>query len=140
MNLIELKNQPKRYYSDHNTVYSCQYHVIFTTKYRRKVLSDIMVEEIKRLIFDKQTEYNYHILEMEVMPDHVHLLIEIHPKDSVRKVISKIKRFLSHELRAKHPELNRKLPTLWTRAMFVSTVGSVSLETVKKYIELQKGK
>ena len=83
-------------------------------------------------------EYDYKILEMEVMSDHVHLLIDINPNIGVCEVIKKIKGYTSKTLRMEYPKLKSRIPTLWTMSKFISTVGSVSLETVKKYIEEQK--
>ena len=87
-----------------------------------------------------QEEQNFYVLEMEVMPDHVHLLLDIDPTIGVNMVVSRIKGKTSNVLNREFPELRRKLPTLWTRSKFVATVGSVSLDVVKQYIEDQKGK
>jgi putative transposase len=121
-------------------VFSCQYHVVFTTKYRRKVLSDNIQKRLKELINEKQNEYEFKIIEIETMSDHVHLLLDVNPHEGIYKIIGKIKGYTSNILREEFPELKRKLPTLWTRSKFISTVGSVSLEVVKKYIEDQKNK
>ena len=86
-----------------------------------------------------QAEQNYKLIESEVMPDHVHLLLCISPKESVTDVIARIKGRTSHDLRQEFPELSTKLPTLWTRSKFVSTCGTVSLQTVLEYIQGQKG-
>lgn len=137
---MKIANKLKKYKSNETIVYSCQYHVIFTTKYRRKVLDDLIAKDLKNLILEKQNEYQYEILEMEVMPDHVHLLIDINPLIGVHAVIQKIKGYTANILRKKYSILRSKLPSLWTRSKFVSTVGEVSLETIKKYIEEQKGK
>lgn len=137
---MEINNPSKRYKSKNHLIYSCQYHVIFCTKYRRKVLSTEIQEKIRELILQKQEECDYEIIEMEIMEDHVHLLLDVNPKLGVYKTISRIKGFTSHEMRAQFPELKQKLPSLWTNSKFVSTVGAVSLETVKKYIEEQKPK
>ncbi len=87
-----------------------------------------------------QEEQNFYVLEMEVMPDHVHLLLDIDPTIRVNMVVSRIKGKTSNVLNREFPELRRKLPTLWTRSKFIATVGSVSLDVVKQYIEDQKGK
>lgn len=137
---MEIATTPKKYSSDTGLVYSCQYHVIFTPKYRRKVLVNGVDSRFKELVLEKQQEYQYEMLEMEVMPDHVHLLISVNPKIGVYSVVSKIKGYTSRQLRNEFPWLQTRLPTLWTRSKFISSVGSVSLETVKKYIEDQKGK
>jgi putative transposase len=77
---------------------------------------------------------------MEVMENHVHLLLDVNPKKGIYNVVSNIKGFTSRILREEFPELKSKLPTLWTKSRFISSVGSVSLEIVKKYIEDQKNK
>lgn len=85
-----------------------------------------------------QEEQNFYVLQMEVMPDHVHLLLDIDPTIGVNKVVKRIKGKTSNILNKEFPELKRKLPTLWTRSKFIATVGSVSLDAVKKYIKEQK--
>lgn len=128
----------KHYCTTESMVYSCQYHTIWTTKYRRKVLSDPIQNKLKDLIFSKQREYGFSIIELEIMPDHVHLLLDVNPHKGIYSILGKIKGFTSKELRKDFPELKSKLPTLWTRSKFISTVGAVTLETVKQYIENQK--
>jgi putative transposase len=137
---MKIQNPEKPYHKTHSLVYSCQYHVIFSTKYRRKVLADGIDVKLKELITSKQDEYHYTILEMEVMPDHVHLLLDVNPTDGIYKVIGLIKGYTAHELRKEYPSLVSRLPSLWTRSRFISTVGSVTLDVVKQYIEEQKGK
>jgi len=77
---------------------------------------------------------------MEIMPGHVHLLLDVNPRIGIYKVVSSIKGYTSHVLREEFPELRRKLPSLWTLSRFISSVGAVTLEVVMKYIENQKGK
>jgi putative transposase len=135
---MEIQNSSKKYTSIPHLVYSCQYHVIFCPKYRRPVLTDGIDVRLKELILEKQTEYNYKILDMEVMPDHVHMIIDVNPKMGIFSVISKIKGYTSRILRQEFPIIKKRIPTLWTHSMFISSVGSVTLEVVKKYIEEQK--
>ena len=137
---MNIENKSKKYKSTATLVYSCQYHVIWATKYRRKVLDELVQERLKELVLEKQEEFNYYIHEMEIMPDHVHLLIDANPQLGINKIVGKIKGYSSKVLREEFKFLKSRLPTLWTRSKFISTVGSVSLETVKKYIENQKGK
>jgi putative transposase len=136
---MELKQPSKPYHTDHSIVYSCQYHIIFCPKYRRKVLTGEVAEQMKRLVLEKQQEYGYTVIEMEVMPDHVHLLLDVDPRGGVNTVVGKIKGYTSHELRENFPWLKKRLPTLWTRSKFISTVGSVTLEVVQAYIANQEG-
>jgi len=92
------------------------------------------------LILEMQEKYDYNVLDMEIMPDHVHLLLDINPKMGVFYVVNQIKGYTSRIIRNEFPELKRRLPTLWTRSKFISSVGAVTLEVVKRYIEEQKGK
>ncbi len=136
---MELRKYNKLYHSDHSIVYSCQYHVIFCPKYRRKVLTDALAQRMKELVLEKQEEYGYAVIEMEVMPDHVHLLLDVDPRIGINRIVGKIKGYTSHELRTEFPWLKKRLPTLWTRCKFISTVGAVTLDVVQAYIEDQKG-
>jgi REP-associated tyrosine transposase len=136
---MELRQYNKPYHTDHSIVYSCQYHVIFCPKYRRKVLTDAIAARMKELVLSKQAEYGYTVIEMEVLPDHVHLLLDVDPRAGINVVVGKIKGFTSHELRNEFPWLKKRLPTLWTRSKFISTVGAVTLDVVQQYIESQKG-
>lgn len=128
----------KKYRTTETTVYCCRYHIIFCPKYRRKVLREPIAERFKQIVMSMQNEQNFFVLGMEVMPDHVHMLLDIDPTIGVNVVVSRIKGKTAHILNREFPELTRKLPTLWTRSKFIATVGSVSLEVVKKYIEEQK--
>jgi len=137
---MEIKNTAKEYRSDKHLVFSCQYHVIFCPKYRRSVLVGEIGQRLKELILEKQEEYGYVVLDMEVMPDHVHLVLDVNPKVGIYRVVSKIKGYTSNQLRKEFPSLKKKIPTLWTLSRFIASVGSVTLDVVKQYIEEQKYK
>jgi putative transposase len=127
-----------QYKSNNNVVYSCKYHVVWCPKYRRKVLVHGVDERLKAIIRDVCTEHLVDILELEVMPDHVHLLVEVDPQYGIHRLIRAIKGRSSRILRQEYPWLKSRLPTLWTNSYFVSTVGGAPLEVVKQYIENQK--
>ena len=74
---LKISNKKHDYRTTNNTIYSCQYHVVWCTKYRRKVLDTQIQNRLKQLIYEKQEEYSYQIREVEIQPEHVHLLIEI---------------------------------------------------------------
>jgi len=123
--------------TNNNIVYSCKYHVVWCPKYRRKVLRDKISERLKELIKEKCSEIRVDIIEMEILPDHVHLLIEVDPQYGVNKAIKLIKGYTSYILRKEFVELTTKLPTLWTNSYFISTVGGAPLSVIKQYIENQ---
>jgi len=136
---MEIKNPHKEYHHGNHTVYSCQYHVVFTPKYRRSVLIGEIQNRLKELIFEKCKELNCIVLDYVIQPDHVHLLLDVDPSIGILKVVKSIKGYTSNILRKEFPELKKKLPSLWTRGKFISTVGNVRLDTIKKYIDDQKG-
>ena len=136
---MRLEQAEKPYHTDHSIVYSCQYHVIFCPKYRRAVLEDAVARRLKEMILEKQAEYGYAVMSMEIMPEHVHLLLDVDPRVGVNNVVAKIKGYTSHELREEYPWLKKRLPTLWTRSKFISSVGAVTLDTVQQYIADQRG-
>jgi putative transposase len=113
--------------------------MIFCPKYRRKVFYPPLDEHLKVLILEKQGAYGYRVLEMEVMPDHVHLLLDVNPQFGIVKIVGQIKGYTSHMLRQEFPWLKKRLPSVWTRSKFIPTCGAVTLDVVKRYIEAQKG-
>lgn len=128
----------RNYKSNNNIVYYCKYHVVWCPKYRRKVLTGPIETRLKELIQETCSTLNVEIIEMELMPDHVHLLLEVDPQFGIHKAVKQIKGHSSRILRQEFKELRTKLPTLWTNSYFVSTVGGAPLEVIKQYIESQK--
>ncbi len=127
-----------KYKSNHNVVYSCKYHVVWCPKYRRNVLNDFVQKELRAIIEEVCQLRRSEILAMELMPDHVHLLVEVDPQYGIHKLIKEIKRKSSRILRQSFPHLRSRLPTLWTNSYFVSTVGGAPLSVIKQYVENQK--
>lgn len=127
-----------KYKSNNNIVYSCKYHVVWCTKYRRKVLIGDIEARLKELVKQICQENQFDLLEMEVMPDHIHLLLEVDPQFGIHKAVKLIKGTTSRILRSEFKHLTTKLPTLWTSSYFVSTVGGAPLSVIKQYIESQK--
>ena len=126
------------YKSNRNVYYLCKYHVVWCPKYRRKVLIEAIAERLKQIIAEVCQEHQADILSMEIMPDHVHLLVECDPQFGVHRLVRLLKGRSSRFLRQEFPVLKRKLPTLWTSSYFVSTVGGAPLSVMKHYIEKQK--
>ena len=129
---------PMEYKSNNNVVYSCKYHVVWCPKYRRKVLVNGVDVRLKALIEAVCNEYRIDIIEMEIMPGHVHLLMEVDPQFGIHKAVKQIKGRTSRILRQEFSWLTTRLPTLWTNSYFVSTVGGAPLSVIKQYIESQK--
>lgn len=126
------------YKSNHNIMYSCKYHVVWCPKYRRPVLVNGIDHRLKELIINTCNRLRIDVIEMEIMPDHVHLLMEVDPQFGVNNAVKLIKGHTSKVLREEYPHLKTKMPTLWTNSYFVSTVGGAPLSVIKQYIENQK--
>ncbi len=122
---------------NNNIVYSCKYHVVWCPKYRRKVLVGSIAKRLKEVVTAVCDEVSAEIIEMEIMPDHVHLLVEVDPQYGIHKLVKAIKGKSSFLLRKEFVGLTTKLPSLWTNSYFVSTVGGAPLSVIKKYIETQ---
>lgn len=124
--------------SNNNVTYSCHYHVVFCPKYRRPVLVDGVDERFKQVTRLVAEECGFTIEEMEVMPDHVHMLLDVDPQFGIHRAVKRIKGRTSRVLREEYPWLKSRIPTLWTNSYFVATVGGAPLSIVKQYIERQK--
>ena len=127
-----------KYKTNRNVVYSCKYHVVWCPKYRRKVLTGEIEERLRELIIQRCEETDIEIIEMEIMPDYVHLLIEVDPQYGINRAVRSIKGFSSHTLRKEFPSLKSRLPTLWTNSYFVSSVGGAPKSAITQYIENQE--
>lgn len=124
--------------SNRNVYSSCKYHVVFCPKYRRPVLLDPIDSRLKDVISTVCEETKCGLIEMEVMPDHVHLLLDCDPQFGIHRLVHAIKGRSSNILRREFKTLRSRLTTLWTNSYFVSTVGGAPLSVIKRYIENQK--
>ena len=127
-----------RYKRSSHVVYNLSYHLIWCPKYRRKVLEGAIEVRLKELLIEKADEMEVDIKTMEVMPDHVHLFVSANPTLAPHQIAGLLKGYTSFKLRREFPELKSRLPTLWTRAYYVESVGHISEATIKQYIEDQK--
>ncbi len=124
--------------SNRNVTYRCMYHVVWCPKYRRKVLVSPLDARLKEIIAAVVDDLRQDLLEVEVMPDHVHLLVGCDPQFGVHRLVARIKGVSSRLLRQEYPALKSRLPSLWTNSYYVATTGGAPLEYVKQYIESQK--
>ena len=93
---------------------------------------------LKAIIRDVCRERSAELIEVEVVPDHVRLLVDVDPQFGIHRLVKAIKGRSSRLLRQEFPQCRTRLPSLWTNSYFVSTVGGAALAIIKKYIENQK--
>ena len=130
----------QRWTKSKTSVHNVAYHLIWCPKYRRKVLIGKIEQRLKQLLKQKAKENGWNIETIEIMPDHVHIFVKANPVASPHWIVQQFKGYSSNILRKEFPELKSKLPTLWTRSYYCESVGHISEDTIKKYIEYQKGK
>lgn len=128
-----------KYHSSSHTTYNIGYHVVFSPKYRYRLLRGASAIMLKELLLEKASNLGMAIQTMEVMPDHVHLFIVANPNMNIGTIIKYLKGYSSYHLRQTFAYL-WKYPSLWTRSYFAESVGHISEKTVVKYIVSQKSK
>ena len=123
-------------------VYSIQYHIVWFTKNRCKVLQDGIDEEVTDYLRQIAEEYHFSIMAMEVMPDHIHMLVDCKPQFCPSDMVKILKGNTARWLFIKHPELKKQLwgGHLWNPSYCVVTVSDRSFDMVKHYIDSQKEK
>jgi len=126
--------------SNNSVVHICRYHVVFCPKYRRKALVPLIDARLRTILAEQIERWGQELIGLEVMPDHVHLLVGCDPQFGIHRLVKLLKGHSSHALREEHPALKRRLPSLWTNSYFVATTGGVTLETLKRYVQNPKGK
>ena len=123
-----------------HVVYDITYHLVWCPTYRRPVLTGTVAQRLDEMIREQVEALGGDVIAMEIQPDHVHLFAEFPPTLAVRQIMHRIKGHTSHELRKEFAWLNSRLPSLWTRSYYAGTAGTVSAETIRRYIEAQSGK
>ena len=121
-------------------VYSLQYHIVWTTKCRKPIFVGRIEKEIKNYLLNILKSLDMIPIAMEIMPDHIHLLVDCKPQLRLSDAIKILKGNTARWLFLSHPELKKQLwgGHLWNPSYFVATVSDRSLEQVKKYINEQK--
>ena len=117
----------------------CKYHIVFIPKYRRKVIYNKLRKDIQKYIRDLCKWKGVEIIEGHLMPDHVHLLLEIPPRMSVSSFMGYLKGKSSLMIFENHSNLKYKFwnRNFWATGYYVSTVG-LNEATIKKYIQEQE--
>lgn len=115
-----------------------KYHIVWCTKYRRKFIDQNKQSFLKAVIEEKCKNNDFELLSIESMEDHIHIFIQASGKNSVHRIVSQLKGYSAFRLGKEFPELKKRVPNIWTRSYYAGTVGHVSEETVRKYIENQK--
>lgn len=136
-----------------NIVWRCYYHVVWCPKWRRPVITSTdpaidnppiagdpgpVDERLVQILHEVAQETGATIEEVQTMPDHVHMLVQVDPTYGITKFVRQCKGRSSRLLRQEFPSLKRRIPTLWTRSSFIATAGGAPLGLIKQYIANQR--
>ena len=123
-------------------VYNVNYHIVWSVKYRKPVLTEDIQAFLKDQFIKIGNKKVFSISAMEVMPDHVHVFVSAHPKVAPSYIVKMLKGISARRTLMQFPRLAQQLwkGHLWNSSFYIETIGSISEDAIKKYIEHQKTK
>jgi putative transposase len=129
-----------RYWKGEHTRHRLQYHLVWIPKYRKRVLRGKIAARLKGLLFEGCRINRWWIDKINIQHDHVHVLIQLKPTDSIAKVAQLLKGATSRIIRKEFPELEEFLwgDSFWADGYFAETVGKIEEAIIRKYIEEQQ--
>jgi len=129
----------QNYRKTSHTTYDCKYHVVWITKYRKKVLQGLIAERVRELIRGVCKEHEVEILKGHVSSDHIHLFVSVPPHLAISKLVQYLKGKSSYKLLQEDKNLSRQFwgRHLWGRGYFVATSGNITDEVIMEYIKNQ---
>jgi len=129
-----------KYTHSTHCVYNIGYHLIWCTKYRKKLIYGKIETELKQLLVSKCEMLGVTVGSMETMPDHVHVFVRSRQVIEPAFLAAQLKGFTAHALLRRYPRLRRGwgAPAIWSKSYFCESVGHISEDTVQRYIQLQK--
>jgi putative transposase len=129
-----------RYQTGSHTKHRLQYHVVWIPKYRKRALRGKIVSRLKQLLYEACRLNRWRISEISIQEDHVHMIIQGNPRESIADVVHRLKGGTSRIIRKEFPELEEFLwgDSFWADGYFAETVGKVDEEIVKRYIRDQR--
>lgn len=129
----------QNYRKTSHTTYDCKYHIVWITKYRKKVMAGVIAERVREILRQICKEQDVEILKGHVSKDHVHMFVSVPPHMSISKLVQSLKGKSSYKLLGENKELSRMFwgRHLWARGYFVATSGNVTDEIIMEYIKNQ---
>lgn len=127
------------YWLGAHTKHRHMYHIIWIPKYRKRILRGEIAQRIKELLKECADTNRWEIHELNIQPDHVHLLVQLPPKVSVSVAVQYFKGGSSKIIREEYPELREFLwgNSFWADGFFSETVGKVNMDVIREYIKNQ---
>jgi len=128
-----------KYWHGSQTKYRLMYHLVWIPKYRKRVLKDKISERIKELLHECADLNRWKIEELNIQPDHIHMLIQMRPEVSVSRMVQLFKGMTSKVIREEFPELKEFLwgKSFWADGYFAETCGQTNEARMREYIQNQ---
>lgn len=129
----------QNYRKTSHTTYDCKYHIVWITKYRKKVLGGEVGKRVRELVREICNRNDVEILKGHVSRDHVHLFVSVPPHLAISKLLQYLKGKSSYKLMQENKQLSRVFwgRHLWARGYFVATSGNITDEVILEYIKNQ---
>ena len=129
-----------KYRNSHRSVFNLTVHIVFVTKYRRKVIDAQMLSELKVVFESVLKSWNCQLIEFNAEADHCHLIVSFAPQKRLSDLVGNLKATASKTMWRKfEPKLSKVYhkKVFWTSSYFIASTGGVSIETLKKYVQTQ---
>ena len=129
----------QNYRKTSHSLYDCKYHIVWITKYRKKVLTGLVAERIRELIKQICKEHDVEIIKGHVSRDHIHMFVSVPPHLAISKLVQYLKGKSSYKLMQENKQISKEFwgRHLWGRGYFVATSGNVTDEIIMEYIKNQ---
>ena len=137
--MLKLEIGEHNYSESNNVTFSCQYHIVFCTKYRRNVLDERVQEKLSELLYHYEEPFKYKILYLDIKLDQVHMIIQASADTAISRLIGGVKKATVRPLVDEHPHITVGMPNLWTRYSFIATCGTVTMHDINSFVDKQSG-
>lgn len=130
----------QNYRKTSHTTYDCKYHIVWITKYRKKVLGGLIGKRVRELVREICKSNNVEILKGHVSKDHVHLFVSVPPHLAISKLVQYLKGKSSYKLMQENKQISKMFwgRHIWARGYFVATSGNITDEVIVEYIKNQE--
>lgn len=133
-----VENTLKEYAVNDKGQFSCQYYITFCTRFNRRIFTEQYSDILKEILEKINDDNEFGLLDMIISPDTIQCIVSCPPDISIQKCVNTIKAMAAKELYQECPELKSRMPQMWTKKNFISSMGNVAYNSVCSYIESQR--
>ena len=132
----------QNYRKTSHSTYDCKYHIVWITKYRKRILSGIIAERVRGIIRGICKEHEVEIIKGHISQDHIHIFVSVPPHLSISKLVQYLKGKSSYKMMMENKQLSKIFwgRHIWGRGYFVATSGNITDEVIIEYINSQEDK